>query len=76
MLKIGVFLAIVMLCSASYSESLGNKLCMLTVAAYCNPAKIVNWSCPPCKASPLVMTNIKTFVNSSSDTLGFIATST
>ena len=61
---------------ASYSESLGNKLCQLTVAAYCDPAKIQNWSCVPCKSASLVMTNVKTFVNSSMDTLGFIGTST
>ena len=76
MLKLFLTVLLFFLSSASYSETLGHKLCMLTVAAYCNPAKIQNWTCPPCKSSPLVMTNVKTFINSSMDTLGFIGTST
>ena len=75
MIKVILTLTLLALCSATYSQVLGNKLCMLTVASYCNPAKIENWSCIPCKSSPLVMSNVKTFVNSSMDTLGFIGTS-
>ena len=75
MFKIAVLVAILALASASYSETLGKNLCMLTVASYCNPTKINNWSCPPCQASALKMSNVKVITNSTMDTLGFIATS-
>ena len=54
---------------------MANKLCYLTVAAYCKAPTIENWSCLPCKAAPMPVQNIKAIINSTSDTLGFIATS-
>lgn len=75
MLRAVLVAALVILSSAAYSQELGEKLCRLSVAAYCKPSDVEKWSCAPCKNSPLAMTNVKTFVNSSMDTLGFIGTS-
>jgi hypothetical protein len=36
---------------------------------------VEKWSCGPCKNSPIALTNVKTFENSSMDTLGYIGTS-
>ena len=52
---------IVVLCSAGYSSSMGEKLCRLTVASYCRKAEVEKWECGPCKNSPYVMKNVKTF---------------
>lgn len=60
---------------SNYSETLGEKLCRLTVASYCKKAEVEKWSCTPCKNSPLALTNVRTFENSTMDTLGFIGTS-
>jgi hypothetical protein len=66
----------VALATSQYNEQLGSKLCHLTVASYCRKADVEKWNCAPCKNSPLAMTNVRTFENSSMDTLGFIGTST
>jgi hypothetical protein len=76
MLKVAVIAVLIFLSCASYTEQLGEKLCRLTVASYCRKADVEKWACGPCKNSPLVMTNVRTFENSSMDTLGFIGTST
>jgi hypothetical protein len=75
MLKLGVFLILLFLGLASYNEGLGQKLCKLAVASYCKQSAVASWSCAPCKSAPLGMSNIKLFINSSADTLGFIGTS-
>lgn len=75
MLKIGTIALLVVIAAASYSELLGEKLCRLTVASYCKKADVEKWACGPCKNSPLAMRNVRLFVNSSMDTLGFIGTS-
>ena len=38
---------------SQYNPDLSKNLCQLTVASYCKPTKLVDWSCGPCKASPL-----------------------
>lgn len=75
MLKIVLLAALLLLVSASYNKALGEKLCRLTVASYCRKAEVEKWSCGPCKNSPIAMTNVQTFENSSMDTLGYIGTS-
>lgn len=60
---------------AQYNEVMGEKLFRLSMAAYCKKQFVEKWSCLPCKNSPIVMTNVHTFENSTADTLGFIATS-
>jgi hypothetical protein len=40
MIKLGLLCAIIAICSASYSESLGEKLGKLTVASYCRKAEV------------------------------------
>lgn len=76
MLKLALLALLLALASAQYNEQIAQKLCHLTVASYCRKADVEKWACAPCKNSPLVMTNVKTFENSSMDTLGFIGTST
>lgn len=76
MLKLALLALILGLACAQYNEQVANKLCHLTVASYCRKADVEKWACAPCKNSPLVMTNVRTFENSSMDTLGFIGTST
>lgn len=75
MIKLALFGLLLLLVSASYNQTLGEKLCRLTVASYCKKADVEKWSCLPCKNSPIAMTNVQTFENSSMDTLGFIGTS-
>jgi len=75
MFKIWVLSFLIVLSFAAYNEALGEKLCRLTVASYCKKAEVEKWSCTPCKNSPLALKNVKTFENSSMDTLGFIGTS-
>lgn len=75
MLRTAFLAALILLVSASYNQTLGEKLCRLTVASYCRKAEVEKWSCGPCKNSPLAMTNVQTFENSSMDTLGYIGTS-
>jgi hypothetical protein len=76
MLKLALVALLLSLACAQYNEQVANKLCHLTVASYCKKADVEKWACAPCKNSPLVMTNVKTFENSSMDTLGYIGTST
>jgi hypothetical protein len=75
MLKVAILGLLLLLVSASYNQTLGEKLCRLTVASYCRKAEVEKWSCGPCKNSPIAMTNVQTFENSSMDTLGYIGTS-
>lgn len=76
MLKLALVALLLTLACMQYNEQVANKLCHLTVASYCRKADVEKWACAPCKNSPLVMTNVRTFENSSMDTLGFIGTST
>lgn len=69
-----LFLTIITLASA-YNADLGLKLCRLTVASYCAPAKVKDWSCRPCNDSPIKLTNAMPFYNSTGDVLGMIGTS-
>lgn len=75
MLKIGILCLLLVAVLGQYNEQVASKLCHLTVASYCRKADVEKWACAPCKNSPLVMTNVRTFENSSMDTLGFIGTS-
>lgn len=61
--------------SAQYNPELSKEMCYLAVAAYCKPIKLLDWSCEPCKSSFLEMGNVTLFVNSTQNTLGFIAVS-
>jgi hypothetical protein len=47
----------------------------MAVASYCKPIKLLDWSCGPCKSSFLQIQNVSLFVNSTQNTLGFIAVS-
>ena len=38
---------------AQYNPDLSKNLCQLTVASYCRPTSILDWSCNSCKNSPL-----------------------
>lgn len=68
-------LILVALASANYSQVLGERLARLSLASYCKRSDVEKWTCGPCKNSKLNMTNVKTFENSSMDTLGFIGVS-
>ena len=76
MLKIAILCLLLFAALGQYNEQVANKLSHLTVASYCKKADVEKWACAPCKNSPLVMTNVRTFENSSMDTLGFIGIST
>lgn len=60
-MKIALFTIFIVLTAANYDSVLGEKLCRLAVASYCKKAEVEQWSCIPCKNSPLKMTNVKTF---------------
>jgi hypothetical protein len=60
---------------AQYNPELSKELCELAVASYCRPVKVLDWSCGPCKGSFLQIQNVSLFINSTQDTLGFIAVS-
>jgi hypothetical protein len=75
MIKILIISVFAVLASTQYNPDLSKSLCELTVASYCRPTKIVDWSCVPCKNSNLEITNISLFVNSTKATLGYIAIS-
>ena len=68
---------VLILCTtyAQYNPELSKEMCYLAVAAYCKPVKLLDWSCEPCKSSFLEMGNVSLFVNSTQNTLGFIAVS-
>ena len=70
-----IFLTILTI-AAAYNADLGYKLCRLTVASYCAPAKVKDWSCRPCNDSPIKLQNAQPFYNSTGDVLGMIGTST
>ena len=68
--------ALLFICVFSqYNPELSKNLCQLTVASYCRPTLLLDWSCGPCKNSPLEVQNITLFVNSTKATLGYIAIS-
>lgn len=75
MIKLLLISLLAILASTQYNPDLSKSLCELTVASYCRPNKIVDWSCAPCKNSNLEITNISLFVNSTKATLGYIAIS-
>jgi hypothetical protein len=58
-----------------YNQQLGLNLCQLTVASYCNPQRLQDWSCGPCQTSGIKIDNVQTFRNSSGNVIGFIGTS-
>lgn len=60
----------------TYNPDLGAKFCRLTVASYCSPPKVKDWTCKPCVDSPIKLNNVLPFANSTGDVLGLIATST
>ena len=60
----------------TYNSDFGHKLCRLTVASYCAPAKVKDWTCKPCVDSPIKLSHVKPFNNSTGDVLGLIGTST
>lgn len=60
---------------SAYDATLGHNLCRLTVASYCKPAKVKDWSCKPCNDSPIKLANVVPFYNSTGDVLGLIGTS-
>lgn len=60
----------------NYSPQMGYNLCRLTVASYCAPSKVKDWSCKPCNDSPIKLTNAQPFYNSTGDVLGMIGVST
>lgn len=62
-------------CQSYYDQELAINLCRLTVASYCNPAKIKDWTCKPCADAPLKMDNVQIFKNSTGAVVGFIGTS-
>lgn len=59
----------------SYDPDFGHKLCRLTVASYCNPKKVKDWTCKPCNDSPIKLANVSPFYNSTGDVLGLIGVS-
>lgn len=75
MKKCIVLSALIFLTFCTYNSDLGSKLCRLTVASYCAPAKVKDWSCRPCNDSPIKLMNVQPFYNSTGDVLGMIGTS-
>ena len=75
MIKPIIFTLLVCLAFTQYNPELSKSLCELTVASYCRPTKILDWSCAPCQNSGLQIQNISLFVNSTKATLGYIAVS-
>ncbi len=63
----------VCLAFSQYNPELSKSLCELTVASYCRPTKLLDWSCNACKNSNLAIQNVSLFINSTKATLGFIA---
>lgn len=75
MLKVFIIFFLAYVSLAQYNPELSKELCQLTVASYCRPTKLVDWSCLPCKNSPLQIQNVSLFINSTQATLGYIAIS-
>lgn len=62
MLRLAIaVLVLLVTANAEYNEQLEQKLCRLAVASYCRKADVEKWDCGPCKNSPLVMKNVRTF---------------
>lgn len=74
--KVLIILFTLSLCVFSYNSTLGHNLCRLTVASYCSPSKVKDWTCRPCNESPIKLANVQPFYNSTGDVLGLIGTST
>lgn len=70
-----IVLALIATIHAQYNQELGLNLCQLSVASYCNPQKLQQWTCEPCYHSAIKMENVQTFTNSSGHPVGFIGTS-
>ena len=75
MIKPIIFTLLLCLTLSQYNPDLSKSLCELTVASYCRPTKILDWSCAQCQNSGLQIQNISLFVNSTKATLGYIAVS-
>ena len=59
MLKTFLFLSFTfILAQSSYDQDLGEKLCRLSVASYCNVQKVASWTCKPCLTSPIKLINV------------------
>lgn len=53
MIKTIIISLIIAFAYAQYNPELSKNLCQLTVASYCKPTKLIDWSCLPCKNSVL-----------------------
>lgn len=73
--KATLFAIFVVACLSTYDATLGFDLCKLTVASYCHPIKVKDWSCGPCANSPIKLSNVDHFSNSTGDVLGIIGIS-
>ena len=60
---------------SQYNPETSKALCQLTVASYCRPTYLIDWSCNVCKNSTLQIQNVSLFVNSTKATLGYISVS-
>ena len=59
-IKIGITLfALLSISLSTYDPDLGEKLCKLTVASYCNKDKVADWTCKPCEASPIKLDHVR-----------------
>ncbi len=74
-MKLCILLLAILASIYAYSPDLGQKLCRLTVASYCAPSKVKDWSCKPCNDSPIKLSNVQPFYNSTGDVLGLIGVS-
>ena len=75
MLKLLLFITFTLSALCSYDPDYGFKLCKLTVASYCAPHKVKDWTCKPCNDSPIKLMNVSPFYNSTGDVLGIIGNS-
>lgn len=75
MLKILLCVVLCSMVACQYNPELSKQLCELAVSSYCKPLKLLDWSCGPCKGSFLQIQNVSLFINSTQNTLGYIAIS-
>ncbi len=75
MMKVLLFTLLACLAMTQYNPDLSKSLCELTVASYCRPTKLIDWSCNACKNSQLQIQNVSLFINSTKATLGYISIS-
>ncbi len=69
-----LLLSVLITCVLSqYNPGTSKDLCQLTVASYCRPTLLIDWSCNVCKNSTLQIQNVTLFVNSTKATLGYIS---